>query len=332
MLNVALTGNIAAGKSTVVDLFQRWGATIIDADALARDAQMPGGAVVAAIVRRFGADVLASDGSLDRGALRGKVMGDQAALDALNQIVHPAVRRRRDELLREAGERGDVLVVNDIPLLFEVLDPGQFDAVVLVDAGVALRRTRLRAMRGLSNEESDRMIAAQMPAERKRGKSEFVIDNDGSLGELERQARAVFEELRHRAAVAALGRPARTLLLAAAEANEHPAFNAIAARYADAGLAVRRVTGSAAAIAKALDHPEPPDAIVATAAAAAAAEQVWDRAGRPGLLAALSDDPDPVAVRLDLRPWGYERLLLVEPGAAGLAPRADLFPPANPLT
>src|SRR2546427_3830585 len=104
VLNVALTGNIAAGKSTVVDLFRRWGATIIDADALVREAQAPGGAVLAAIAGRFGADVLASDGTLDRSALRGKVMGDQAALDALNQIVHPAVRRRRDELLRAATE------------------------------------------------------------------------------------------------------------------------------------------------------------------------------------------------------------------------------------
>src|SRR5438094_6944651 len=150
---------------------------------LAREAQAPGGEVLAAIANRFGADVLASDGSLDRSALRAKVMGDQAALDALNQIVHPAVRRRRDQLVRDAQERGDVLVVNDIPLLFEVLDPSQFDAVLLVDAGVALRRTRLRAMRGLSNEEADRMIAAQMPAERKRPRSHFVIDNDGSVAE-----------------------------------------------------------------------------------------------------------------------------------------------------
>src|SRR5207247_907558 len=75
----------------------------------------------------------------------------------------------------------------------------------------------------------------------------------------------------------------------------------------------------------------PPDAIVATAAAARAAEQAWERVGRPGVLAYLSDDPDPVAVRLDLRPWGYERLRLVEPGAAGLKPRPDLFPIANPL-
>ena len=335
MLNVALTGNIAAGKSTVVDLFRRWGATIIDADDLARQAQAPGGTVLAAIAQRFGADVLAPDGSLDRAALRGKVMGDQAALDALNAIVHPAVRRRRDELVREATERGDILVVNDIPLLFEVLDPAQFDAVVLVDASVALRRSRLRAMRGLSSEEADRMIAAQMPAARKRAQSHYTIENERSLKVLERKARHVFEELRRRAAAAALGRPAAALLLVASRSDaKHPALTAIAARYSDAGLSVRRVTDSAAALDKALQRPRGgrrPDAIVATHPLAAAAEQAWQRAGRPGVLTFLSDDPDPVAVRLDLRPWGYERLRLMEPGAPGLAPRPDLLPSPNPL-
>jgi dephospho-CoA kinase len=333
MLSVALTGNIAAGKSTVVDHFRRWGATIIDADALAREAQAPGGEVLAAIVRRFGADVLAPDGTLDRAALRGKVMGDQAALDALNAIVHPAVRHRREELSRAAQERGDVLVVHDIPLLFEVLDPTQFDVVVLVDASVALRRTRLRGMRGLSSEDADRMIAAQMPAERKRARSRFTIDNDGSRKALERHARAVFDELRRRAAVAALGHPAHTLLLAGRDASADPALEAIEARYTDAGLTVRRVAGSAAAIEHALSRPDAaPDAIVATRAAAAATEEAWGRAGRPGVLVWLSDDPDPVAVRLDLRPWGHERLRLVEAGGAGLAPRPDLFPSSNPLT
>jgi dephospho-CoA kinase len=199
MLNVGLTGNIAAGKSTVVDLFRGWGATIIDADALAHEAEAPGSEALAAIVRRFGRDVLAADGSLDRAALRGKVMGDDAALAALNAIVHPAVQRRRAELLAAARERGDELVINDIPLLFEALDPAQFDTIVLVDASPALRRTRLRAMRGLSNEEADRMLASQMPSERKRPRSEFVIENDGDLKELERHARAVYDELRLRA-------------------------------------------------------------------------------------------------------------------------------------
>src|ERR1041384_7094125 len=183
MLNVALTGNIAAGKSTVVGFFRRWGATIIDADELAREAESPGSEVLAAIVRRFGADSLQPDGSLDRAALRAKVMGDDAALAALNQIVHPAVAERRDSLQRAAQDRGDLLVVNDIPLLFEALDPAQFAVVVLVDAPEALRRTRLRAMRGLSNDDADRMIAAQMPAARKRDRSQFVIANAGTLPE-----------------------------------------------------------------------------------------------------------------------------------------------------
>jgi dephospho-CoA kinase len=199
VLNVGLTGNIASGKSTVVELFRRWGATVIDADALAREVQSPGGEVLAAIARRFGADVLAADGSLDRAALRAKVMGDDAALAGLNAIVHPAVRRRREELIRAARSRGDRLVVNDIPLLFEVLDPTEFDVVVLVDAPVAVRRTRLRAMRGLSNEEADRMIAAQMPAERKRGRSQYIIDNDDTLEGLEAKARRVYDALAQRA-------------------------------------------------------------------------------------------------------------------------------------
>ena len=196
VLNVALTGNIAAGKSTVVDLFRKWGATIIDADELAREAEAPGTEVLAAIVRRFGSDVLRPDGGLDRAALRAKVMGDDAALAALNAMVHPAVQRRRAELLAQARARGDAVVVNDIPLLFEVLDPRQFDVVVLVDAPAALRRTRLRSSRGLSGEEADRMIAAQMPAARKRGRSAFVIDNAGTEQELERAAKAVYKELR----------------------------------------------------------------------------------------------------------------------------------------
>jgi len=198
MLNVGLTGNIAAGKSTVVDLFRSWGATIIDADQLAREAQAPGSDVLAAITRRFGADVLDPDGSLDRAALRSKVIGDDGALSALNAIVHPAVQHRRAQLLEEARARGDRVVVNDIPLLFEALDPAQFDVVVLVDAPSAVRRARLRLLRGLSNAEADGMIGAQMPADRKRARSQFVIDNDGSKEALEQKARAVFDELTRR--------------------------------------------------------------------------------------------------------------------------------------
>ncbi|HEY3279713.1 MAG TPA: dephospho-CoA kinase [Gemmatimonadales bacterium] len=326
MLNVALTGNIASGKSTVVDFFRRWGATVVDADALAREAQAPGSDVLTMIVRRFGTNVLAKDGSLDRAALRAKVMGDDEALAALNAIVHPAVQHRRDELHEEARRRGDVLLVNDIPLLFEVLDPAQFDAIVLVDAPVALRRSRLRALRGLSNEDADRMIAAQMPAERKRPQSQYVIDNDGTRERLEKKALAVFIELRRRAAHEALGdHDGATLLLCAADAKDDPtALRAIAGRYADAGARIERVAGKAPTMLKALKATKP-RAIVATAAAGNAAREAWTSAGRPARLFHLSDDPDPVAVWLDLRPWGQERIALTEEGGAGLAPQTELW-------
>jgi dephospho-CoA kinase len=321
MLNIALTGNIAAGKSTVVDLFRRWGATIVDADALAREAQAPGSEVLAAIAGRFGADVLAPDGSLDRAALRAKVMGDDSALSALNAIVHPAVQHRRADLLREARERGDAIVVNDIPLLFEVLDPAQFDVIVLVDAPVAVRRTRLRALRGLSNQEADRMIAAQMSAERKRTLSHHVIDNSGTLAALEPKARALFLQLRQQAA----GQKTGTLLVCAADAkDETPVLEAIAARYEDAGARVERANGKAATLLKAL-RAAAPAAIVATAAAEDAARAAWLEAGRPCPLFHLTRDPDPIAVRLDLRPWGHERIALSEADGAGLAPRPDLL-------
>jgi dephospho-CoA kinase len=328
MLNVALTGNIAAGKSTVVELFRRWGATIIDADVLAREAQAPGGTVLAAIAQRFGADVLTPEGRLDRAALRAKVMGDDQALAALNALVHPAVQQRRLELLRAARERGDAIVVNDIPLLFEVLDPTQFDAIVLVDAPVPLRRTRLRALRGLSNVDADRMIAAQMPAERKRGQSHHVIENPGTRAELEQQAREIFEVLRHKAARASLrdlipGQAPALVLCAGDAKDSQPVLQAIERRYVDAGVRVEHATPKS--FGKALRGTPQPGAAVATAAAGTAARKAWEDAVRPCRLYELSPDPDPVAVRLDLRPWGHERVALSEADGAGLAPRPDLL-------
>jgi dephospho-CoA kinase len=198
MLNVALTGNIAAGKSEVVRRFAEWGATVIDADQLAREAQAPGSEVLRAIVQRFGKGVLHPDGTLDRAALRGLVMADEQALAALNGIVHPAVRRRRDELLAEAKGRGDRVVLSDIPLLFEAADPAAFDVVVLVDAPEPLRKERLIALRGLSADEAERMIRAQIPSEVKRSRADIVIDNAGTLEELDQAARAAWEELLRR--------------------------------------------------------------------------------------------------------------------------------------
>jgi dephospho-CoA kinase len=195
MLTIALTGNAAAGKSTVARWFQEWGATLIDADQLVRDVERPGSPTMAAIARRFGSEVLLPDGALDRARLRRLILDDPARRAALNTIVHPAVQARRAELVREAQARGDRVVVHDIPLLFEVMDPKAFDLVVLVDAPDPVRRSRLR-QRGLSDDEVDRLFAAQLPAAAKRPRSDIVLDNQGSVDDLMRAARDAWERIK----------------------------------------------------------------------------------------------------------------------------------------
>ncbi|HVD32154.1 MAG TPA: dephospho-CoA kinase [Gemmatimonadales bacterium] len=199
MLSVALTGNVGAGKTTVAELFKRWGATVIDADQLVREAQAPGQPVLAKIVSRFGKELLQPDGTLDRAALRVRVLGDAQGLADLNRIVHPEVHRRRQALLAAARARGDRIVVSDIPLLFESADPAEFDAIVLVDAPEAVRRARLLATRPLPPEEADRLMAVQLPSTPKRARSDYVIENDGDLPALERAAATVWDALVARA-------------------------------------------------------------------------------------------------------------------------------------
>ena len=199
MLNVAVTGNVASGKSTVVNWFAEWGATVIDADELVREAQRPGTETLKAIARRFGDEVLQSDGSLDRKALLAAVLGDERAMASLNAIVHPVVQRRRSELAADAAHRGVRVLINDIPLLFEVLNPNDFDLVVLVDASPETRQARLVERRGLDPSHAARLMAAQIPSVRKRERSEIVIDNDGSLQELEKRARRAWAQIEARA-------------------------------------------------------------------------------------------------------------------------------------
>ncbi len=195
MLNIGLTGNIASGKSTVSRFFEEWGATIVDADKITREVQAPGSAVLTAIAERFGSTVIKADGSLDRDTLRPIVFGDNDALASLNAIVHPAVNRRREELMAAAQAGGCKVVVNVIPLLFEVLNPEDFDIIVLVDAPEHIRASRLVRDRGLSNAEAADMISAQLPASEKAEKSDHVINNSGDRFALEKAARAVWLEV-----------------------------------------------------------------------------------------------------------------------------------------
>jgi dephospho-CoA kinase len=201
LLSVGLTGNVAAGKSTVAGLFRQWGAVVVDADALARAAVDRGTPALAAIARRFGREVLQTDGALDRAALRRRVMASASERAALNAIVHPEVARLREVEIAKARAAGAPIVVHDIPLLFEVLDPADFDVIVLVDAPEGVRRARLMQGRGLGATEADALIGAQLSSAAKQARSHIVITNDGSREALEAAAHTVWTELQARAGV-----------------------------------------------------------------------------------------------------------------------------------
>lgn len=175
------------------------GATVIDADVLAREAVQPETQALKDIVKRWGKEVLAEDGSLDRAALRRIVFADQSELDALNRIVHPGVTRLRDREIARARERGDQLVVCVIPLLFERNLVEEFDSIVLVDAPRPIRLERLVTTRGMDHTEAMNMIAAQMPAELKRARADYVIENVGTLEDLERDVDALWSSLQRNA-------------------------------------------------------------------------------------------------------------------------------------
>jgi dephospho-CoA kinase len=184
MIVVGLTGNIASGKSTVARMLEERGVRVIDADVLAREAVAPGTRGLDAIVARWGQGIVGADGALDRAALRRIVFGNTAERAALEAIVHPEVRVRRDMLLAEARARHERVVVCDIPLLFEADLVRDVDLVLLVDAPRDVRLERLVRARGLSRAEGSAMIDAQLPSEQKRARSNYVIDNDGSLAAL----------------------------------------------------------------------------------------------------------------------------------------------------
>jgi dephospho-CoA kinase len=200
MLLVGLTGNIASGKSEAARLLGEHGATLIDADILARDAVRPGSEPLRNIVSRWGSEVLAPDGTLDREALRQIAFADSAELEKLNSFVHPEVTRLRDVEIERARQRGDRIVVCVIPLLFERGIVNDFDYIVLVDAPRAIRLERLSESRGLEETDAMRMIASQMPAELKRARADYVIENVGSLADLQRDVDRLWSTLEEKAA------------------------------------------------------------------------------------------------------------------------------------
>jgi dephospho-CoA kinase len=197
VLRVGLTGGIGAGKSEVSKRLAAQGAVVIDADLIAREVVAPGTDGLAEIVAAFGPGILTPDGALDRVRLGDIVFADPDKLARLNGIVHPRVGMRMRELEDSAGP--GAVVVHDVPLIAENDLAGAYDLVVVVDAQPRVQLDRLVRQRGMSREQGEARLAAQASREERLAIATIVVDNSGSLTELDRQAGELWAELRRRA-------------------------------------------------------------------------------------------------------------------------------------
>jgi dephospho-CoA kinase len=197
VLRVGLTGGIGAGKSEVARRLASYGAVVIDADAVAREVVAPGTAGLAEVANEFGPAVLRGDGSLDRARLGELVFADEALRCKLNAIVHPRVRDRMAELERQAG--AVPVIVHDVPLLAENQLAGGYDLVVVVDVPARVQLERLARERGMSREQAAARVHAQATREDRLAVADIVVDNSGSLAELDREVGDLWAELRKRA-------------------------------------------------------------------------------------------------------------------------------------
>jgi dephospho-CoA kinase len=198
VLLVGLTGGIGSGKSTVARMLERHGAVVFDADVLAREAVEPGTPGHDAVVERFGPNVLLPGGALDREALGSIVFADPAARRDLEAIVHPEVRR----LFAEGCERyrgTDAVVVFGAPLLVETGMHTAFDVLIVVAAPVEQQVERLLRDRAMPEGAIRARIDAQLPLADKIEVADVVVDNDGSIDDLQAQVDAVWADLRERA-------------------------------------------------------------------------------------------------------------------------------------
>ncbi len=203
MLRVGLTGGIGAGKSEVSRRLAAQGAVVIDADLIAREVVAPGTDGLAAVIDAFGPGVLDPDGALDRARLGDIVFGDKQKLATLNSIVHPRVGARMGELEETTGPAS--VVVHDVPLIAENGLAEAYDLVVVVDVPPRIQLDRLVRQRGMSREQAQARIAAQASREQRLSIADIVVDNSGSLAELDRQVGELWSELRRRAQSASAG-------------------------------------------------------------------------------------------------------------------------------
>jgi dephospho-CoA kinase len=197
VLRVGLTGGIASGKTAVSDALGERGAVVIDADVLARQVVEPGTPGLAAVVERFGTDVLTDDGRLNREALGRLVFADPGARRDLESIVHPAVRARAAAL--EAAASADSVVVHVIPLLVETGQQDDYDVLVVVDVDPDRQLERLRLRNGLDADAANARIAAQATRAARLAVADIVLDNDSDPAGLLDQVDRLWRDLRARA-------------------------------------------------------------------------------------------------------------------------------------
>jgi dephospho-CoA kinase len=193
---VGLTGGIASGKSTVAKILQDLGAAIVNADDLAREVVLPGREAWKEVVAAFGVDILQTDQNLDRQKLRTLIFNQPEARKRLESIIHPRVRALAEERIRQYGAAGYPVVIYEVPLLFEGKLQEWLRPVILVACNLETQTARLQKRDHLARADAEKHIAAQMSLAEKRRLADYVIENNGSLADLERQTRQILENLK----------------------------------------------------------------------------------------------------------------------------------------
>lgn len=197
MLVVGLTGGIGSGKTAVSEILAEQGAYVIDADQIARELVEPQRPAWIELVRTFGKEILLGEGSIDRKKLAEKIFANPNQREHLNRILHPLITEEMDRRTREIGRRNhQAIVVIDAPLLIEVGYQRKVEKLIVVTATQAEQVKRLKGRDRIISEEALRRIASQMDLEEKAKLADFVIRNDGSLTELRKKAKEVFQELK----------------------------------------------------------------------------------------------------------------------------------------
>ena len=194
-MKVGLTGGIGAGKSTVADLFSKRGAVVIRSDELARQVVEPESPGFKQVTSRFGNEIINDEGNIDRAKLAQVVFNDDGALKDLENIVHPLVRERTNQLMSE--QTSETIIVNEIPLLLEKKMESLFDFLVIVISSEKNRLERL-FQKGVSEEQAKARMAKQVNDQDRKAAADFLIVNDGNLDQLEADVEKIWQTLQER--------------------------------------------------------------------------------------------------------------------------------------